>query len=201
MAYIAAFMESILNIMQKCHSRREIAVNTTQKAQVFTFGENALKLIFVYKNSIYLGQKLNFISLLHDCVWNRFVKIKCNVECDIVRSITYQSKAVIYTVLLCSVLCAYLVTLILFPTSSLILAHTISTSPVTVADFYLLIFPYYYYYFSSFFGLVSWFFSSSSSSASLAPPSPPPLVFFCTPSPPSLLQSSLHLAWVSSWLS
>ena len=69
------------------------------KGSGFHIGKNALKLVFVYKNSIYLGQKRNFISLLHDCVWNRFVKIKCNVGCDIVRSIMYQSKAVIYTVL------------------------------------------------------------------------------------------------------
>ena len=68
MAYIATFMETILNIMQKTHSFRETALNTIQKAQVFTFGKNALKLVFVYNNSLYLGQKLNYISLLHDFV-------------------------------------------------------------------------------------------------------------------------------------
>jgi len=76
MAYIATFVETLLSIMQKTHSFRETALNTTQKAQVFTFGKNALKLVFVYENSVYLGQKLDFISLLHDFVQNRFVKIK-----------------------------------------------------------------------------------------------------------------------------
>lgn len=68
MAYVATFMETVLNIMQKTHSFRETALNTTQKAQVFTFCENALKLVFVYENSVYLCQKLDFISLLHDFV-------------------------------------------------------------------------------------------------------------------------------------
>ena len=98
MVYIATFTETILNIMQKTYSFRGTALNTTQKAQIFIFGENALKLVYIYKNSIYLDQKLNFISILHYFHMKQFVKIKCSVGCDIVRSITYQSKAVIYTV-------------------------------------------------------------------------------------------------------
>jgi len=120
---VMAYMETVLNIMQKTHSFRETALNTTQKAQVFTFGENALKLVFVYENSVYLGQKLGFISLLHDFVQNRFVKIKCSVGCDMVRSIVYQSKDVYIPYYLknltfcvvCYYVCAYLITLIFPP--------------------------------------------------------------------------------------
>lgn len=138
-----------------------------------------------------LGQKLSSVPY---CM--RFVNIKCNVGCDIVRSSMCQSEAVYIpyckqSQFLCSILCPYLITYI--PHLLADLAHTVFTSPMPVADFYLLIFPYYYFFFFLF-GLVSWFFPSSSSSASIAPS--PQYSFVPLP-----LLSSLHSVWVRSWLS